>query len=861
MDLFRKINDILDAADAEDAERKSAATSEDLRNAHGGRSTVDTSQNGEALGTPSRVGGEARPGSGSRWAAGGSSWVKGLSDRASAALQNISPPSRAPSAAATGAEHVSLGAYPRPAQPEPSAVVPDDLFGSAGDGHDNDDLLVWESEAATSTWRPKEQQQAEVATLPAAPTPSDVFGNAAADAARVISEEEEGSDVASGEAKEMPVSPRSPEDAIMAREIVPVPAAIAHPLAPGKAQNAGGQQLDDADVESGAEVVEDTQGPDLGTAEGAERESEADGATALGADTARLPEDEQPDRSPEEESPRSPPPPPAIPDTTDESPSLSTTPRQSEASMRERREIDGSSSPAESSPQRDDTDHSPEGCGTVVVEGSGSSGESGSSRVVVEPNTRMLVEKAERLENLLLESSSRVNDLEKALQLKEGEMRDLQHTYAEEISKAVGRGDGSLQSLRREMQKLRQRCADLQEEVQNQMKGSERDVEAARQEMEGELALLLGQKESSIADLKSQLAAERSRSAQLEGDLATTRSKLKDKDATSTSELAKLRRQLSDYSESNAELKNAYANANAEVERTSAAVADGNKRTEELEKSLAAAELRAENASSESAKLAQQVFELQSSLHEKDLAATTAGAVEAAKTRVSQLEDALKEKADKIEQAEEELRRTTARADSDKERFMARISALESDLAAAKTALGRQSSPPTTDLQETITRLQKGMTQAAQGHMREVEVLQKRISEKDRRIEALVCEVNVYRNDQQQQQQESSSYKFGGGRQLSDVELGEMSPFGTPRVGRNKRIRDGMVELRPNRGNPIIKIVNEIDTVSRAAVRQLVRSPFARVLLLLYVVALHVWVLLILQWSLRETRTPATGDQ
>ncbi|KAF4699825.1 hypothetical protein FOZ62_016409, partial [Perkinsus olseni] len=143
MDLFRKINDILDAADAEDAERKSAATSEDLRNAHGGGSTVDTSHNGEALGTPSRVGGEVRPGSGSRWAAGGSSWVKGLSERANAALQNISTPPRAPSAVGTGAEHVSLGAYPRPAQPEPSAVVPDDLFGSAGDGNDNDDLLVW----------------------------------------------------------------------------------------------------------------------------------------------------------------------------------------------------------------------------------------------------------------------------------------------------------------------------------------------------------------------------------------------------------------------------------------------------------------------------------------------------------------------------------------------------------------------------------------------------------------------------------------------------------------------------------------------------------------------------------------------
>lgn len=37
------------------------------------------------------------------------------------------------------------------------------------------------------------------------------------------------------------------------------------------------------------------------------------------------------------------------------------------------------------------------------------------------------------------------------------------------------------------MQKLRQRCADLQEEVREHKKGSERDVEAARQEMEGEV--------------------------------------------------------------------------------------------------------------------------------------------------------------------------------------------------------------------------------------------------------------------------------------------------------------------------------------------------------------------------------------
>lgn len=106
-----------------------------------------------------------------------------------------------------------------------------------------------------------------------------------------------------------------------------------------------------------------------------------------------------------------------------------------------------------------------------------------------------------------------------------------------------------------------------------------------------------------------------------------------------------------------------------------------------------------------------------------------------------------------------------------------------------------------------------------------------------------------------------------------------MSPSGTPRVGRNKRIRDGgpvavylsratkldgslgMVELRAHGRSPILKVVNEIDTVARGAVRQLVRSPFARVLLLLYTVALHVWVLLILQWSLRESHTAAAPEQ
>lgn len=47
--------------------------------------------------------------------------------------------------------------------------------------------------------------------------------------------------------------------------------------------------------------------------------------------------------------------------------------------------------------------------------------------------------------------------------------------------------------------------------------------------MGSQLALLLGQKESSIADLKAKLAAERSRSSQLEKDLTTTCMQLKEK--------------------------------------------------------------------------------------------------------------------------------------------------------------------------------------------------------------------------------------------------------------------------------------------------------------------------------------------
>ncbi|KAF4677266.1 hypothetical protein FOL47_002505 [Perkinsus chesapeaki] len=914
MDFLKRINDILDAADAEADADEGASPNSSRRSKgtdHGPTQAEDSARAAEVVPVVESSGRSA-------WMTSGSSWVKGISNKASAALQNMgtpSPPGKA----------VSLGSYPPTGS---SPVVPDHLFGSAAAA--DEDLLEWESEAATSTWRPSRDSTVPKSSTPTV-TASDVFGGVAPEAGRMVSAEEEGSDEEIGvkgavkeplgggqeieqapqppqgrpeeieqapqppqgrpeeieqaphppqgrpeeieqapqppqgrpeEIEQAPQPPQGlPEEIEQApqppqgrpEEIVQAPQPPQESIDPGKEAHRSSDKGCSVPDSKGVELpnepsttkpaiihpltlvdtaaavlrpqpppppVADSDGYGSSTVLfGEKSDDDQSGSSARGeGNVVEEPHlEESGGGDDDDDATRSPPPPPPLPDTTDESPSLSTTPRltTSEASS-EDKAVEPPTAGGGGG------DHTP---GGRTDERSGdSSGSSLGSRVMVEENTRMLLEKAETLERLLADSKSRLNDLEKAFHLKDEELDDLQRTYADEIAKTVGRGDGSLQSLRREMQRLRQRCVDLQEELQRQMRGSERDVEAARQEMEGELALLLGQKDTL-----------------LETDLTAARSKCQSMDASSSSEITKLRRELGDYSEANAELKNAYANANAEVERLSAAMAEGSKRSEEMEKSLADAELRAENASTESAKLAQQVFELQTSLHEKDFAAATSEAVASAKKQASDLEESLKDKTSALARAEEELRQASSRAESDKQRLMSRIASLESELDSTKASLANQASPPDTDLQDTISRLQRGMTQAAQGHVREVEVLQKRISEKDRRIEALVCEVNTYRNEQQ----DTSTYKQSG-RRLSEMELGEMSPVGTPTIGRNKRIRDGMVELRPNRGSPVLKLINEIDSVCRGLVRQLLRSPFARVLLLLYFIALHVWVLLVL---------------